>query len=151
MPFSEAARAVEAGAKELDMVINWPLLKKQQYPKVYSDILAVRDVAPHLIILKVILETSQLSRHEIVAACKLAEAARAEFVKTSTGFNGPGATREHVALMKAVVGDGVKVKASGGVKTVSDCVLMMEAGAERIGTSNGVVVMDEAKTMLEKN
>lgn len=131
------------------MVLNWPLLKQKHYSEVYSDIAAVRNVAPHPILLKVILETSQLSRHEIIAGCKIAEAARADFVKTSTGFNGEGATQENVRLMKSVVGDGMKVKASGGVKTVNECVVMMEAGAERIGTSNGVWIMDEAQALLE--
>lgn len=131
------------------MVINWPLLKKESYSEVYSDVTAVRNAAPHPIILKVILETSQLSRREILAGCKIAEAARADFVKTSTGFNGQGATPENVKLMKSAVGDGMKVKASGGVKTADDCVVMMEAGAERIGTSNGVRIMDEAHAMLK--
>lgn len=131
------------------MVLNWPLLKQKHYSEVYSDIAAVRNVAPHPILLKVILETSQLSRHEIIAGCKIAEAARADFVKTSTGFNGEGATQENVRLMKSVVGDGMKVKASGGVKTVNECVVMMEAGAERIGTSNGVWIMDEAQALLD--
>ena len=76
------------------MVLNWPLLKEKRYSEVYSDIAGVRDAAPHPLILKVILETSQLSRQEIIAACKIAEAAKADFVKTSTGFNGQGATPE---------------------------------------------------------
>ena len=128
------------------MVMNHVLLRQKQYSEVYTDIAAVRNVAPHPIILKVILETSQLSPREIIAGCKISEAAGADYVKTSTGFNGQGATRENVRLMKSVVGDGIKVKASGGVKTVNECVVMMEAGAERIGTSNGVRIMGEAKT-----
>jgi len=132
------------------MVINYVLLKKERYSEVYSDIAAVRNVAPHPMILKVILETSQLSPREIVAACKVAEAAKADFVKTSTGFNGKGATQENVQLMKSVVGHNMKVKASGGVKTVNECVAMMEAGAERIGSSSGVWIMGEGKSMLEE-
>lgn len=132
------------------MVMNHVLLRQKYYSEVYTDVAAVRNVAPHPIILKVILETSQLSPDEIVAGCKIAEAAGADYVKTSTGFNGHGATAENVRLMKGVVGDSVKVKASGGVKTVSECVVMMEAGAERIGTSNGVWIMEEAKTLLEQ-
>ena len=131
------------------MVINYELLKEKKYSAVYNEVAAVRNLAPHPIILKVILETSQLSRREIIAGCKIAEAAKADFVKTSTGFNGKGATQENVRLMKGLVGDGMKVKASGGVKTVKDCVMMIEAGAERIGTSNGVWIMDEAKSLLE--
>lgn len=147
---TEAARAVDAGARELDMVMNHVLLKQQHYSEVYTEIAAVRNVTPHPIILKVILETSQLSPREIVAGCKIVEAAGADYVKTSTGFNGQGATQDNVRLMKSVVGDNMKVKASGGVKTVSECVVMMEAGAERIGTSNGVWIMEEAKSLLEQ-
>ena len=132
------------------MVINYVLLKQERYSEVYSDIAAVRNVAPHPVTLKVILETSQLSPREIIAGCKIAEAAKVDFVKTSTGFNGKGATRENVQLMKSVVGHNMKVKASGGVKTVNECVAMMEAGAERIGTSSGVWIMGEGKSMLEE-
>ncbi|KAK4694617.1 deoxyribose-phosphate aldolase, partial [Lecanoromycetidae sp. Uapishka_2] len=121
--FREAAKAIKAGATELDMVINYTLLKQGLYSQVYSDIAAVRNVAPHPVVLKVILETAQLSSNEIIAACKIAEAAQADFVKTSTGFNGKGATRENVQLMKSVVGGHMKVKASGGVKTVNECIL----------------------------
>ena len=149
MPSREASAAVTAGATELDMVINWPLLKQQKYSQVYTDIAAVRNVAAHPIILKVILETSQLTQFDIVAACKIAEAANADFVKTSSGFNGQGASEENVRLMRSVIGPRMKVKASGGVKTVNECVAMMEAGAERIGTSNGVWIMKEAQTVLE--
>ena len=131
------------------MVMNHVLIKQKHYSEVYADIAAVRKVAPRPIILKVILETSQLSSHEIIAACKIAQVAGADYVKTSTGFNGQGATQENVRLMKSVVGDKMKVKASGGVKTVDDCVVMMEAGAERIGTSNGVGIMDEAEDLLK--
>ena len=131
------------------MVMNYDLLKQKHYSEVYTDIVAVRDVAPRPIVLKVILETSQLIPSEIVAGCKIAEAAGADYVKTSTGFNGQGATQENVRLMRSVVGDNMKVKASGGVKTVNDCVVMMEAGAERIGTSNGVGIMDGAKGLFE--
>ena len=130
------------------MVINWPLLKQERYSEVYSDIAAVRNVAPHPTVLKVILETSQLSRFEIIAGCKIAQAAMADYVKTSTGFNGQGATQENVSLMKNVVGDDMKVKASGGVKSVNECAAMMGAGAERIGTSNGVKIMDEAQPFI---
>lgn len=143
----EAEAAVAAGASELDVVINWPQLKEKCYEHVYNDIASVRGVAPYPVVLKVILETSQLSQFEIVAGCKLSQSAGADFVKTSTGFNGPGATLHNVRLMKSLVGDSVKVKASGGVKSVHDCVAMMEAGAERIGTSNGVQIMNEVRSM----
>ncbi|KAL9608702.1 MAG: hypothetical protein Q9167_006487 [Letrouitia subvulpina] len=145
----EAGSAVAAGATELDMVINYPLLKQQKYDQVFTEIAAVRNIAPHPVILKVIMETSQLTHFEIIAGCKIAEAANADFVKTSSGFNGQGATEENVRLMKSVINPGMKVKASGGIKTVNECVAMMEAGAERIGTSNGVWIMKEAQTLLE--
>lgn len=141
--------AISAGALELDMVINHHLLKQQRYSQVYTDIAAVRNVAPHPNVLKVILETSRLSQFDIIAGCKVAEAANADFIKTSTGFDGQGATEENVRLMKSVIGPSMKVKASGGIKTLIECVAMMEAGAERIGTSNGVWIMKEAQTLLE--
>ena len=131
------------------MVLNYRLLREKEYSAVFTDIAAVRTTASHPTILKVILETSQLTTTEIVAGCKIAQAAKADYVKTSTGFNGEGATIENVVLMKGVVGNSMKVKASGGVKTVRDAVRMMEAGAERIGTSNGVYIMSEASEMLE--
>ena len=126
------------------MVINYKQLKEKDYSAVYTDIAAVRSIAPQPTILKVILETSQLAQTDIVAVCKIAQAASADFVKTSTGFNGMGATVENVRLMKGVVGDSMKVKASGGIKTVEDCIRMLGAGAERIGASSGVNIMKEA-------
>ena len=131
------------------MVLNYPELKKENFAQVFKDVASVRSVAPHPVVLKVILETSQLSRAEVIAGCKIAQAAQADFVKTSTGFNGDGATIEDVGLMKSVVGDSVKVKASGGVKTAGECVRMMEAGAERIGTSSGVWIMREANGLVK--
>ena len=145
----EASEAVDAGASELDMVLNYELLKSKDYSAVLADIEAVRNVVPFPTILKVILETSQLSSIEIIAACKIAQAAKADFVKTSTGFNGVGASAENVNLMKSMVEGGMKVKASGGIKTARDCVRMMEAGAERIGTSSGVAIVKEADGTLE--
>lgn len=129
------------------MVLNYKLLMEKEYSAVFKDIAAVRSTAPHPTILKVILETSQLMTTDIVAGCKIAQAAKADYVKTSTGFNGEGATIKDVVLMKGLVGDSMRVKASGGVKTVRDTVIMMEAGAERIGTSNGVYIMSEASEM----
>ena len=144
---SEASEAIAAGASELDMVLNYKLLEDKDYSAVMADIEAVRNAAPSPMILKVILETSQLSTTEIIAACIIAQAAKADFVKTSTGFNGTGASVENVRLMKNVVRDSMKVKASGGVKTARDCIRMMEAGAERIGTSSGVSIVNEASVL----
>jgi len=147
----EAQQAVKLGAHELDMVMNYPLLKEREFAQVYTDVATIRAIAPHPTVLKVILETSQLSRNEIIAGCKIAEASHADFVKTSTGFNGSGATEENVRLMRDVVGAaGLRVKASGGVKTVRDCVRLIECGAERIGTSSGVWIMKEATIKMEE-
>lgn len=152
---SETQGAVLDGASELDMVVNYPLLKEGKYTDVYEDVLAVRkaseptpegDNVARKVGLKVILETSQLSCEQIVAGCVIACLAGADFVKTSTGFNGSGASVENVALMRAVCetfGSGIKVKASGGVRTAGDCVNMMRAGAERIGASAGVKIVEE--------
>ncbi|KKZ60576.1 deoxyribose-phosphate aldolase [[Emmonsia] crescens] len=152
---SETQGAILDGASELDMVVNYPLLKEGKYTDVYEDVLAVRKASEptpeggnvaRKVGLKVILETSQLSREQIVAGCVISCLAGADFVKTSTGFNGSGASVENVALMRAVCetfGSGVKVKASGGVRTAGDCVNMMRAGAERIGASAGVKIVEE--------
>lgn len=143
----EATKAVADGATELDMVLNWPLLKAGKYNAVYSDIHAVRRAAPGpKTKLKVILETSQLTRDEIIAGSAISDMAGADFVKTSTGFNGAGASVENVQLMREVVdllANGCKVKASGGVRTAEDAVEMLKAGAERIGASAGVRIVKE--------
>ncbi|KAL1972320.1 hypothetical protein VTN31DRAFT_7539 [Thermomyces dupontii] len=145
----EARKAVDLGATELDMVLNYPLLKEGKYTAVFDDISAVRRATvnnPSRVLLKVILETSQLSHEQIIAGCVISSLAGADYVKTSTGFNGPGATVENVRLMRQVVdlmGDGCKVKASGGVKTAEKCVEMLMAGADRIGTSSGAKIARE--------
>ncbi|KAE8151895.1 putative RNA methyltransferase-domain-containing protein [Aspergillus avenaceus] len=144
----EAQHAVKLGASELDMVLKYPLLKEGKYTDVYRDILGVRQAAPSPITLKVILETSQLTRKEIIAGSAIACLAGADFIKTSTGFNGPGANVDNVALMRAVanqVGTDSKVKASGGVRSAGDCFRMLQAGAERIGSSSGVKIMQELR------
>lgn len=135
------------------MVLNYDLLRKGEFLSVYTELAAVRQLVRQAasvpVTLKVILETSQLSHSDIIAGCAIAEAAQFDFVKTSTGFIGGGATEEHVNLMRTAVGDKLKVKASGGIKTVKDCIAMMEAGADRIGTSNGVRIMEEAKVLID--
>lgn len=142
----EAKEAVQLGASELDMVMKYPLLKEQRYVEVFHDIMAVRKAASRPVQLKVILETSQLSREQIVAGAMIACLAGADYVKTSTGFNGQGATVENVELMRAVVdlmGTGCRVKASGGIRSAEDCEKMLKAGAERIGTSSGVKIIEQ--------
>ncbi|KAH8703759.1 putative deoxyribose-phosphate aldolase [Talaromyces proteolyticus] len=143
----EATKAIAAGASELDMVLNWPQLKQGKYTAVYADIHAVRRAAPRpRTKLKVILETSQLTRDEIITGCVISDMAGADFVKTSTGFNGAGANIENVRLMREVVdmlANGCKVKASGGIRTAEDAVEMIKAGASRIGASAGVKIVNE--------
>jgi deoxyribose-phosphate aldolase len=136
----EAREAVRHGAAEVDMVLNVGALKSRDYQTVFDDIAGVVDAsAPAKV--KVILETSALERDEKVIACCLAKAAGAAFVKTSTGFGKGGATADDVALMRAVVGPELGVKASGGVRTAADAATMIAAGADRLGTSAGVAIV----------
>jgi deoxyribose-phosphate aldolase len=140
---AETNDAIEFGANEIDMVINIGMLKQQEYKYVYNDIKAVSDKAHEMkAICKVIIETSLLSEEEKVKACLLSKAAKADFVKTSTGFNGGGATVEDISLMKLVVGKKIKVKASGGVRTREDAINMLNAGASRIGASAGIKIIE---------
>ncbi|HZJ89990.1 MAG TPA: deoxyribose-phosphate aldolase [Bacilli bacterium] len=134
----EAAIAVEEGAAEVDMVINVGKLKAGLDLDVYTDIRAVKNAVGEHIILKVIIETALLTDEEKVRASVLAKKAGADFVKTSTGFSTGGATVADVKLMREAVGPNVGVKASGGVRTLSDLEAMVKAGANRIGTSNGI-------------
>lgn len=142
----EARRAIANGADEIDMVINLGWLKSGQLEQVKADIEALREATSGRI-LKVILETSMLTREEIVAVCEIARDAGADFVKTSTGFGGGGATVEDVRLMKETVGDGVQVKASGGVRDYATAVAMLEAGASRIGASAGIAIVTGAENV----
>lgn len=140
----EAQQAVLNGADELDMVINIGWLKAGLDAAVTSDIEAVVEVAQGRIV-KVILETCLLSDDEKIRACRCVLNAKAHFVKTSTGFSTGGATVQDVALLKSVVQNQALVKASGGVRTRIDVMAMLEAGASRIGTSNGVAIMMDAQ------
>ncbi len=137
----EARAAVLDGAGEVDMVMNIGAMKDKNYDLVREDIRAVRDAARPAL-LKVIIECCLLTKEEIVKACELAEEAGADFVKTSTGFSTGGAKTEDVALMKKTVGDRLKVKASGGIHTKTEAEAMIEAGADRIGTSSGIAIMN---------
>ena len=142
----EAVKAVEDGAEELDMVINLSALKSGDYDFVKRDIAAVVDVKrlPKEIIIKVIIETAYLTMEEKIIACKLAKEAGADFVKTSTGLFGKGATVEDVRLMRQTVGKDMSVKAAGGIRTYADAVAMIEAGANRLGTSAAVAIIKGA-------
>ncbi|MEX2684163.1 MAG: deoxyribose-phosphate aldolase [Candidatus Sigynarchaeota archaeon] len=139
----EAKDALRNGATELDMVINVGALKSGDPGLVEKEIASVVAAAKGKALVKVILETCLLTTDEIVAGCKLAMKARADFVKTSTGFSSAGATVEHVALMRKTVGDKMGVKASGGIRTYQAALDMIKAGATRIGTSAGVQIMKE--------
>lgn len=142
----EAVKAVENGAEELDMVINLSALKSGDYEAVKRDVAAAVDVKrlSNEIVVKVIIETTYLTKEEKVIACTLVKEAGADFVKTSTGFFGKGATVEDVKLMRQTVGSDFGVKAAGGIRTYADAVAMIEAGANRIGTSTAVAIVEAA-------
>jgi deoxyribose-phosphate aldolase len=140
----EAQRAVEQGATELDMVLNIGALKSNDLKTVEADIRALRQVADPPTILKVIIETCLLTEAEKIQACEIAKHAAADFVKTSTGFSSGGATVEDVALLRKIVGSELGVKASGGIKDWVTAVAMIKAGANRLGTSAGVVIVESA-------
>ena len=138
----EARGAVLDGADEIDMVINMAAARANDKGALVDDITAVAE-AVHAgeAILKVIIETSMLTDEQKVIACEAAVEAGADFVKTSTGFNGGGATVEDVALMRKTVGPDVGVKASGGVRSLADAQAMIAAGATRIGASSGIAIV----------
>ncbi|HZD50834.1 MAG TPA: deoxyribose-phosphate aldolase [Silvibacterium sp.] len=138
----EAAALVRLGAKELDMVLNIGLLKSGENARVQNDIQGVAEIAHGAgAILKVILETSLLNLEEKLRASELACLADADFLKTSTGFSTAGATAADVALLRGVAGGRCGVKASGGIRTLDDARVMLEAGANRIGASASVAIV----------
>ena len=143
---AEATAAVQAGAVEIDMVINIGALKggdtaliEQEIGQIVTETAKVNKEA----IVKVIIETCYLTDEEKVRACSLAKCAGAHFVKTSTGFGPSGATVEDIRLMRATVGPEMGVKASGGIRTLADLSAMVEAGATRVGASASVAIMAE--------
>ncbi|HRY72326.1 MAG TPA: deoxyribose-phosphate aldolase [Spirochaetia bacterium] len=140
---AEAKLAVAQGAHEVDMVINIGAAKAGNWKTVEEDIGAVVAAAAGKAKVKVIIETCYLSDAEKAKACEAAQRAGADFVKTSTGFGTGGATPEDVKLMKKAVGGKLQVKASGGVRTYHDAILMLDAGADRIGASSGVAIIAE--------
>jgi len=146
----EARKAIRDGAREVDMVINVGRLKGGDDDYVFKDILAVTDACRDgSAVSKVIIETALLNDEEKVRVCELAMRARANFVKTSTGFASGGATAEDVALMASVVrGAGMEVKASGGIKSFDDVRRMIEAGATRIGASASIAIVQEAQNAV---
>lgn len=139
----ETEEACKDGAGEIDMVLNVGVFKDGDYDYIRDDIYAVVEAAQkYNAIVKVILETCLLSPEEIEEACRLSREAGAHFVKTSTGFNSGGAAVEDVALMKKTVGSDLEVKASGGIRDYETAMAMIEAGADRIGASASVKIME---------
>lgn len=143
---AEAMDCIENGADEIDMVINIGLLKAEHFKAVEDEISAIKKAIGNAV-LKVIIETCYLTNDEKKAACKAAMNAKADFVKTSTGFGTAGATPEDVKLMKEVVGDTLQIKASGGIKDKATALEYIELGATRLGTSAGI----ELVTIKEAN
>jgi deoxyribose-phosphate aldolase len=142
---AETRAAIADGAQEVDMVINVGALRGGETGIVEADIRAVADAAhAQGAILKVIIETALLNEEEKILACRFAVAAGADFVKTSTGFSRSGATMDDVALMRRTVGPSIGVKASGGIRTLADLRAMVAAGANRIGASASVQILESA-------
>jgi deoxyribose-phosphate aldolase len=140
---NEAWLALAAGASELDMVVQIGALKSGEPTVVSSDIEGVVDAArAHGALVKVILETALLTEEEKLLACRLAEDAGAHFVKTSTGFGPGGATAEDVALLRRAVGERLGVKAAGGIRTLDQALVLLRAGATRLGTSASVSILE---------
>lgn len=138
----EATQAVSDGADEIDMVLNVGFLKSNNYVAVYRDIMDVK-MAIGNIPLKVIIEISELSKNEIIRASEICLDAKADFIKTSTGFSKSGATLTAVKIIKKTVKGKAKIKASGGIKDFETAQKYIEAGANRIGTSSGAAIVDK--------
>lgn len=138
----EAKSAIEQGATEIDMVLNIGRLKSKNYLAVLKDISDVKR-AIGFTTLKVILEISELSKNEIVKACEICMDAKADFIKTSTGFSKSGATLTAVKIMRKTVRDQVKIKASGGIRDAETAQKYIDIGVDRIGASAGVAMMNE--------
>ncbi len=140
---AEAADSVGKGADEIDMVLNVGLARAGELDAVEAEIRAVREAAPAPVVLKVIIESAALSDEQIVGVCRAAEAAGADFVKTSTGFHPAGGASEHaVRLMRETVGDRLGVKASGGIRTREAAEAMVAAGASRLGLSSSAAILE---------
>lgn len=139
----ETIDSINKGADEVDMVINIGALKDKNYDLVKEDIESVVKAANGNAIVKVIIETSLLTEEEKAKACELSLEAKADFVKTSTGFSTGGATVEDVKLMKSIVGNNMEIKASGGVRDLDTAKSMIEAGATRLGTSSGIKIVKQ--------
>ena len=142
---AETKKALEDGASEIDMVINISDVKNGDYAAVEKEIAALKEVVGDKI-LKVIIETCYLTEEEKIAMCKAVTAAGADYIKTSTGFGTAGATISDIRLFKENIGEHVKMKAAGGVKTVEDLEAFLQEGCDRIGTSSVVKLIQGHKT-----
>ncbi len=140
---AEAAQAVRDGADEIDMVINIGDVKSRLYEKVEEEICAVREACDGRI-LKVIIETCYLTEEEKIAMCHAVTNAKADYIKTSTGFGTGGATLEDVRLMKQHIGPDVRIKAAGGIATMEEMEAFLKEGCDRIGTSRAVSLLKES-------
>jgi deoxyribose-phosphate aldolase len=137
----ETRRAILDGAREIDMVMNVGAMKSQDYRLVEEDMRDVKETCGRAVVTKVILETALLTDPEKVKACEIAKRAGMDFVKTSTGFGPGGATEEDVKLMRSVVGEGMGIKAAGGIRDAETAARMIQAGATRIGASASVKIV----------
>ncbi len=140
----EARQAIADGATEIDMVINVGMLKAGNEQYVLDEIKQVKEACGDLI-LKVIIETCLLTEEEKITMCKLVTESGADFIKTSTGFSTAGATFEDIALFKKYVGEGVKIKAAGGISSIADAERFIELGADRLGTSRIIKILKAGK------
>ena len=138
----EAAQAVKNGADEIDMVINIGWVKEGRYDDILKEIDAVKDACSGKL-LKVIIETCLLTEEEKIALCDVVSRSRAEFIKTSTGFAGGGATLEDILLFRKYVTGDTKIKAAGGIKSVADAEAFLAAGADRLGTSSLLAMLKQ--------
>jgi deoxyribose-phosphate aldolase len=147
----ETLSCINAGASEIDMVINIGALKSEAYGLIMNEVQSVTATAHNQgALVKVILENSLLTRREKIIACLISQVAGADFVKTSTGFGTGGATVEDVELMRRVVGPEMGVKAAGGIRNFSDAMAMIKAGATRLGASAGVKILQEAEAVINE-
>lgn len=140
----EIKKAISDGAHELDMVINIGALKDKDYAYIENEMEQVMEASSGRT-LKVIIEVSYLTDEEIIKMCEICKSKFVNYIKTSTGFSDSGATVQNVKLMSEHAGELLEIKASGGIKTYEDAIAMIEAGATRIGTSNGVKIMEGLK------
>lgn len=142
---AEAKATIEAGAEEIDMVINQSWLKSGKYDEIHQDINSVK-IACHQLTLKVILETAHLTDAEITKAAEIAEGAGADYIKTSTGFGEAGASFHAVEIMKKAISSNIKIKASGGIKDYKTAKKYIDIGVSRIGTSSGIQIIEQEKS-----